>query len=253
MTVAQVRDSAVRRAILLVGVLGGAVSLSACSSGAQTTVCDNVESLSLAVGTLRGGVDVLSDQVAGDLDSRITDSLVMLESLAVEAPTGVTEKITALQSSLADAQEAFDAVGWDFAAAQSDSAVLDAMQQFDGTDVIANVTTISNYVNGICATDGSIGPTSDGLGTLPAPEISTLPVTDPPTGVADNGSDARALGFEIATAFGITASEDELVCLGTKLQEVVDVSGEQSSTGAYNRQFQAAFDACGIDFTVPAS
>lgn len=247
------RRSMLRKFVISIGVLIGTGAVAACGSDSQATVCGQVESLSLAVGTLRGGVDLLSGQVAGDLDSRITESLVMLESLGVEAPVGVNESIIVLRDSLSDAQKAFDAIGWDFSVAQSDSNVQAVLQKFDGTQVITDVTTVSNYVNGICATDGSIDATNDGLGTLPAPVISAPPVTDPPAGIVDNGSDARALGFEIATSFGITATEDQLVCLGTKLQEVVDVSGEQSTSGAYNSQFQSAFDACGIDFTVPES
>ena len=127
------------------------------------------------------------------------------------------------------------------------------MAVFEGESAIADVTTVSNYVTGICSSGSTVDPASDGLGTLPDQSIPTPPVTDPPIGEVDNGSDARALGYEIATNFGITATDDQLVCLGTKLQDVVDTSDASSSTGAYNRQFQAAFDVCGIDFTIPAS
>lgn len=224
-----------------------------CSSKTQVTVCQNIDSLSLAVGTMSGGVEGLSDQVEGELDSNISDGLVLLDSVGVEAPSGLATPIASLKRLLSDARSAFDAVDWNLSAAQTSPRVQAAVTEFSADEVVSDVASVTDYVNTICRSGDSIDSSGDGLGTLPTPTVVTPPITDPPTGVVDNGSDARAIGTEVANTFGITATDAQVVCLGTKLQDVVDTSGASSSSAEYNRQFQAAFDACGIKFTIPGS
>lgn len=238
-----------------VGLLAAGVCVVAasCSTKKLPTVCEKIDNLSQAVGALRNGIDELSGQYAGELDTDISESLVLLDSLSVEAPAGVVDNVTLMRAGLAEVQSALDNVGWDIEAAKGDTPAIQAVDKLRGDDMVTAVTMITNYVNGICATTGTVDPSADGIGTLPAQTIPTPPVTDPPMGTVDNGTDARAIGYEIATTFGITATDEQLECLGTQLQDVVDKSDETSTNGAYNRQFQAAFDECGIDFTVPAS
>lgn len=244
-------SSHIRRAFL--GLVTTASFLTtSCSSKTLPTVCDKVESLSAAVGTLRAGVDFLGDQVAGDLDTSISDGLVVLDSLAVEAPSGVAEKISELKPQLVAAQNAFDKIDWDMTAAQSDPTVTAVVDGFRKDDTVAALTTVNNYVNGICTTGDTLDPTNDGLGTLPTPTIPVAPVTDPPTGQPDNGSDARALGYEIAQSYGITATDAELVCLGTRMLDFADSGGGSASEADNVAALQGAIDTCGILFTVPA-
>ena len=55
----------------------------------------------------------------------------------------------------------------------------------------------------------------------------------------------------VAIQFGLTLSDSEATCLGTSLSGIYDVSGPESNNAQYQRQFQRAFDACGIVFSVP--
>ena len=55
----------------------------------------------------------------------------------------------------------------------------------------------------------------------------------------------------IANQFGLTVSDSEGACLGTSLSGIYDVSGPETNNAQYQRQFQRAFDACGIAFSVP--
>lgn len=241
------------RLIVTAFVLSTCVAMASCGSKELPTVCNQIDNLSQAVGTLRNGLDLLSGQFAGDLDADISESLVLLDSLSVEAPAGVLESVTSIRADLAAAQSSFDEVGWDIEAAKADPGVITSTDKLRDDESVTALATITNYVNGICATSDTLDPSSDGVGTLPAQTIPTPPITDPPVGTVDNGSDSRAIGYEIATTFGITATDDQLECLGSRLQDVVDKSDETSTSGAYNRQFQVAFDECGIDFTVPSS
>jgi hypothetical protein len=50
----------------------------------------------------------------------------------------------------------------------------------------------------------------------------------------------------------LTLTADEATCLGVEVSKVVDYSDETSSSEQYTSQYQRAFDACGIDFDVPA-
>jgi hypothetical protein len=59
------------------------------------------------------------------------------------------------------------------------------------------------------------------------------------------------VGKMIATQFGLTISDAEATCLGTSLSDIYDVSGPDTDDAQYQRQFQRAFDSCGIEFTIP--
>jgi hypothetical protein len=77
-------------------------------------------------------------------------------------------------------------------------------------------------------------------------------VTDPETSPLVTDSETAALGRLIGNSFQLTLTADEATCLGVEVSKVVDYSDETSSSEQYTSQYQRAFDACGIDFDVPA-
>jgi hypothetical protein len=50
----------------------------------------------------------------------------------------------------------------------------------------------------------------------------------------------------------LTITDSEATCLGTSLSDIYDVSSPDTDNVQYQRQFQRAFDSCGIDFTIPS-
>ena len=56
----------------------------------------------------------------------------------------------------------------------------------------------------------------------------------------------------IADQFGLTITDTEAECLGESLSGIYDVSGPETNNAQYQRQFQRAFDGCGIVFDIPS-
>jgi hypothetical protein len=86
---------------------------------------------------------------------------------------------------------------------------------------------------------------------LPSPSIPGPTQTDPPTNTINESSQDNALGAIVASLFQLNLSPAQTSCLGEELQGVVDVSSSSANLAQYQGQFQKAFDACLIDFTVP--
>jgi hypothetical protein len=55
----------------------------------------------------------------------------------------------------------------------------------------------------------------------------------------------------VGTLFSLTLTDSQVSCLGRELTDVVDRGFASDDLARYQAQFQRAFDACGIDFTVP--
>jgi hypothetical protein len=64
-------------------------------------------------------------------------------------------------------------------------------------------------------------------------------------------SEAREAGRLVASVYNLTLSDNDMVCLGSELSDIVDVSGANANLAQYQGQFQKAFDACNINFSVP--
>ena len=88
--------------------------------------------------------------------------------------------------------------------------------------------------------------------TLPMSPIPSPTATDPIANPLDDSSELTVIGKMIATQFGLTIADSEATCLGTSLSGIYDVSGPNTDNAQYQRQFQRAFDNCGIDFTIPS-
>ena len=97
----------------------------------------------------------------------------------------------------------------------------------------------------------SVAPPTDGEVTLPMNPIPSPTATDPTTKTVSDSSELLVVGKVIANQFGLTVSETEAACLGTALSNIYDVSGPETNNAQYQRQFQRAFDVCGIVFSVP--
>jgi hypothetical protein len=84
------------------------------------------------------------------------------------------------------------------------------------------------------------------------PSIPSPTATEPTIDSLNDFSELTVFGKMIATQFGLTITDSEATCLGTSLSDIYDVSGPDTDNVQYQRQFQRAFDSCGIDFTIPS-
>lgn len=230
--------------VLMSGIVVG------CSDVPAVTECGDRVAVALVTQTVREGADVVGSTDGARLGLDLADTLEVLEQAKAEAPAAVTAEIEVLVGVLSGLRDALEERAWDLEGASEDRAVQAALEAIEGDDVqIANVV-VESYLTAQCGA-ATAEPEGETAATLPTP-TGLVPAEDEPlTGAADNESDSLALGSIVALSFGLDLSTEQLQCLGSELVDVVDLSGEASSTAAYLRQFQPAFDACGIRFTVP--
>ena len=81
--------------------------------------------------------------------------------------------------------------------------------------------------------------------------IPSPTATDPITNPISDSSELSVIGKIVANQFGLSVTDVEAECLGESLAGIYDVSGSSSNNAQYQRQFQKAFDSCGIVFVVP--
>lgn len=214
------------------------------------TECGERVAVALLTQTVREGADVVGSTDGARLSFDIANTLEVLQRADSEAPAAVGAEIEILVGVLADLRDALDARAWDLEGAAEDESVQAALDAIDEDSVQTANVVVESYLTARCgaATAEAGGDTAL---TLPTP-TGLVPAEDEPvTGAVDNESDALALGSIVALSFGLDLGTEQLQCLGSELVDVVDLSDETSSTAAYLRQFQSAFDACGIDFVVP--
>lgn len=221
-----------------------------CGEVADVTECGERVAVALVTQTVREGADVVGSTDGARLSLDLEETLAVLDRAKESAPSSVATEIEVLTAALSGLRDALDARGWDLAGVAEDEAVQAALGAIDDDPVQVANAVVESYLTAECGS--ALADTgSESALTLPTP-TGLVPADDgPPTGVVDNESDALALGSIVALSFGLDLPVEQLQCLGTELLDVVDLSDETSSTAAYLRQFQRAFDACDIAFTVP--
>lgn len=226
----------------LLGVLGSCSTNSDAFCGSAISISDYVAGFSL-------GLDNFSEdryaQLRTDSNSAYerTVNAVTEESVTTEA-TAIATKISAFITVM-------DTVEWDVNRALDIAAAVAAAVELGSELTLRQANVVEGYLVERCGISSSVAPPPDGEVTLPMNPIPSPTATDPTMNTVSDLSELSVLGKMIANQFGLTVSDSEGACLGTSLSGIYDVSGPETNNAQYQRQFQRAFDACGIVFSVP--
>ena len=226
----------------LFGVLGSCSSNSDALCGSSISISDYVAGFSL-------GLDNFSEDRYAQLR---TDSNSAYER-TVNAVTddSVTTEATAIATKISAFITVMDTVEWDVNRALDIAEAVTAAVELGSELTLRQANAVEGELMERCGFPSSVAPPTDGEVTLPMNPIPSPTATDPTTKTVSDSSELLVVGKVIANQFGLTVSETEAACLGTALSNIYDVSGPETNNAQYQRQFQRAFDVCGIVFSVP--
>jgi len=232
------------RSALIVSV----ASVSACG-GESASLCDSPISAPSYTMRFSQGLDNFSEDQYEQLRLDSLDVLETINAVAVDpdSPEDASKLAIKINSFVA----AMDDVDWDVSIALLTNEAVEAASRLGTVETLAQANTIDAFVISQCGLPTTLAPIAGPTETLPSPPIPSPTQTDPPTAPPNDESEAREQGRLVADVFGLKLSENEMVCLGSSLADVVDVSGANANMAQYQGQFQKAFDACNISFKVP--
>ena len=226
------------------GLLGLLVS---CSSETEALCSSNI-SISDYVASFSQGLDNFSEDRYSQLRSESnaayerTVNAVTDDVISVEA-TSVATTISAFISVM-------DTVDWDVTRALDISEAIAAAEALGSESTLRQANAVEGQLVTRCGLPSSIAPPNNAENTLPMAPIPSPTATDPIVSPLDDSSELTVIGKMIATQFGLTITDNEATCLGLALSDTYDVSSPDTDNAQYQRQFQRAFDNCGIDFTI---
>ena len=226
------------------GLLGLLVS---CSSETEALCSSNI-SISDYVASFSQGLDNFSEDRYSQLRSESnaayerTVNAVTDDVISVEA-TSVATTISAFISVM-------DTVDWDVTRALDISEAIAAAEALGSESTLRQANAVEGQLVTRCGLPSSIAPPNNAENTLPMAPIPSPTATDPIVSPLDDSSELTVIGKMIATQFGLTITDNEATCLGIALSDTYDVSSPDTDNAQYQRQFQRAFDDCGIDFTI---
>lgn len=172
-----------------------------------------------------------------------TVNAVTDDSVSAEA-TAIATKISAFITLM-------DTVEWDVNRALDIAEAVEAAVDLGSELTLRQANAVEAELVKRCGMPSSVALPTEGEVTLPMNPIPSPTATDPTTNTVSDISELSVIGKMIANQFGLTVSDSEGTCLGTSLSGIYDVSGPETNNAQYQRQFQRAFDACGIVFSVP--
>lgn len=235
--------------------------LVSCGASSGINVCDESISVSGYIVGLSQGLDGRPENQYGQFRLDTLDVYDVVSTVAQGSGDGPSESTDSRRSArraaamLADQLGSFidemDSVTWDLSQAATKSAVAEAWSALVTTESLARANTVEALLIEECGLPSRVTSSGDGPARLPDPSIPSPTATDPPQEQVDDRAENRALGAVVAALFSLKLDESRAECLGRELNGVVDMSSPESDLSGYQRQFQVAFDACGIDFTVP--
>lgn len=228
--------------VILLGVLGS------CSLNSDSLCGSNI-SISDYVAGFSQGLDNFSEDRYAQLRSESNSAYERTVNAASD--DSVTAEATAVASKISSFITVMDTVEWDVNRALDIAEAIAAAVELGSELTLRQANAVEGKLVERCGMPSSVAPPTDGEVTLPMNPIPSPTATDPMTNTVSDSSELLVIGKVIANQFGLTVSEIEAACLGTALSNIYDVSGPETNNAQYQRQFQRAFDACGIDFTVP--
>ena len=229
--------------------VGIVVALCASCSTGSDSLCS--QAISVPSFTLRftQGLDNFSEDQYQALRLQALDALSTVNAVAVdEDPPGAASRLAVTINRFV---ASMDDVDWDVTLALLSPDAVNAATQLGTPDTLAQANVVDAAVIAQCGLPSTLAPVITAPDTLPFPSIPSPTQTDPPVSPPREQSEATETGRTVATLFGLTLSEDELLCLGTALDDITDVSSGSANLAQYQSQFQKAFDSCDIAFRVP--
>lgn len=228
---------------LLILAMFTLVSCSAFSSNSD--VCSSRVSVADFLVSLRDGVGAIADSQYAVIRMTAFDAYDATVVAMENEETRTAAEL--LQPRLQKFVQEMDDLSWDLSVVADSDEALDAISVLNSEDSLQHANMVDAFMISRCGTASTVMMNSGVEETLPGPVISqpndSLPLTNAP----DERSEAASLGFTVATAFNLTLTETEMVCLGTALTGVYDASGAGKNIDRYTQQFQSAFDNCNID------
>lgn len=217
--------------------------------GRQETLCDAPLSVPSYTMRFSQGLDNFSEDQYEQLRLDSLDVLRTINLVAVtdDAPVEASKlaiKINRFVAAMEDAD-------WDVTIALLTTEAVQAASLLGTSETLSQANAVDAFVISNCGLPSTLVPIDAPVDSLPMPSIPSPTQTDPPASPPNELSEVREEGRLIATIFGLNLSDNELVCLGTEMSEIVDLSSATANMAQYQGQFQKAFDACQIDFEVP--
>ena len=229
----------------MVGLLG---VLGSCSSNSDALCGSNV-SISDYVAGFSQGLDNFSEDRYSQL--RTESNSAYERTVNAVTDDSVTTEATAIATKISVFITVMNTVDWDVNRALDIAEAVAAAVELGSELTLRQANTVEGELVERCGMPSSVAPPTDGEVILPMNSIPSPTATDPTTNTVSDSSELSIIGKVIANQFGLTVSEIEAACLGTALSNIYDVSGPETNNAQYQRQFQRAFDACGLDFSVP--
>lgn len=134
---------------------------------------------------------------------------------------------------------------WDFSRALLDAQANDAAKDLGTPESLLQANSVESYQISQCGLPGTV-PNDESVETLPTPSVPQPNDSEPPVSKTDQASQNIATGRFLAEIYGVQVSDSEAQCLGAALDGVVDASSAQENADQYIKQFQKAFNLCGI-------
>lgn len=220
-----------------------------CSSGPEA-VCSSNISISDYVAGFSQGLDNFSE----DRYSLLRTESNSAYERTVNAVTDdvITTEATSVASKISAFISVMDKVDWDVTRALNVSDAITAAEALGSESTLRQANAVEGQLVARCGLPSSIAPPNMPENTLPMNPIPSPTATDPTTNTVSDSSELSVIGKMIANQFGLTITDTEAECLGESLSGIYDVSGPETNNAQYQRQFQRAFDGCGIVFDIPS-
>ena len=226
------------------------VGLVACSEP-SASLCDNPVSVAgYVLGFSQGLTNLDEDQFLGlRLDTlEVRDTVSLLADDDNPEVVSTAGDIVLLVDSFTSEMDDRD---WNLVDALSSARVRNVIADIGSDQTLEKANLLEAAIIEKCGLPDGVSVGEETAETLPFPVVPSPTATDPPTDTIDENNEARATGEMVGNIFGLTLSEAEVLCLGRELSSIVDRSGASTNRSQYQAQYQAAFDACDIGFTVP--
>lgn len=222
-----------------------------CSVDTRGTACSGRVSVPEYVLQFGQGLANFGDDETVTLEA---DSLSVLDVLLAARDFGgeAGQAASDLSASVADFVAAMNSLDWSVSAALDDVETVRRADVLGSSGSLRLANTVEAAVIEECGAVPTAAPPAMTAETLPLPAVPAPTDTEPPSSPPDDAQQHEATGTMVGTMFGLVLTPAQVSCVGRELEGVIDATQSVSGPGQYGAQFQAAFDACGVDFTVPA-
>lgn len=237
-----------RRILAVIAIL---LPLLGCSVATRDAACSGRVSVPEYVLQFGQGLANFGDDETVTLEANslsVLDVLLAARDFGGEAGQAAGD----LSASVADFVAAMNSRDWSVSAALDDAEAVRRADVVGSSDSLRLANTVEAAVIEQCGAVPTAAPPQMTAETLPMPAVPAPTDTEPPSSPPDDAQQQEATGTMVGTMFGLVLSPVQVSCVGKELDGVIDATQSVSGPGQYGAQFQAAFDACGVDFTVPA-